>query len=95
MKLPRRSVNDYHDDRDDDTTRPSTTVNDYRCRNNDDAPSSPIRCPLVTAAFVRVREDQVPEYPEHRRPRSPERQGPLQRRPEYDYFQEVDYLDSG
>ena len=28
-----------------------------------------------------------------RRPRSPERQGPPRRRPEYDYFHDVDYLD--
>ena len=48
---------------------------------------------FVLAAFVRVREDQVPEYPDHRRPRSPERQGPPRRRPEYDYFHDVDYLD--
>ena len=29
----------------------------------------------------------------HRRPRSPECQGPPRRRPEYDYFHDVDYLD--
>ena len=42
----------------------------------------------------------MPEYPDAeprhlgpRRPRSPERQGPPRRRPEYDYFHDVDYLD--
>ena len=38
----------------------------------------------------------MPEYTdavEPRRPRSPERQGPARRQPEYDYFHDVDYLD--
>ena len=38
----------------------------------------------------------MPAYPdavEPRRPRRPERQGPPQRRPEYDYFTDGDYFD--
>ena len=31
--------------------------------------------------------------PRPRRPRSPERQGPPRRRPEYDYFHDGDYSD--
>ena len=35
----------------------------------------------------------MPEYPDAVNPRSPERQGPPRRRPEYDYFHDVNYLD--
>ena len=51
--------------------------------------------PFVPAAFVRVREDRcpIPDTVKPRRPRSPVRQGPPPRRPEYDYFHDVDYLD--
>ena len=35
----------------------------------------------------------TPDAVEPRRPRSPERQGPPRRRPKYDYFHDVDYLD--
>ena len=34
-----------------------------------------------------------PDAVNHRRPQSLERQGPQQRRPEYDYFPDIDYLD--
>ena len=49
---------------------------------------------FVSAAFVRVREDgcPIPDHCEPRRTRKPERQGLLRRRPEYDYFHDVDYL---
>ena len=42
-----------------------------------------------------VNSDAV--IPDHRTPltRSPERQGPPRRRPEYDYLHDIDYFDSG
>ena len=50
---------------------------------------------VVTAAFVHVRETRcpTPDHREPRRPRSPERQDPPRRRPEYDYFHDNDYFD--
>ena len=40
-----------------------------------------------------LQPQDLPRCRETRRPRRPERQGPQRRRPEYDYFHDVDYLD--
>ena len=61
-------------------------------------PSSPTRREpdddTTRASPTGTRQDlRSPMSVEPRRPRSPEHQGPQRRRPEYDYFPDVDYLD--
>ena len=64
-------------------------------------PSSSSTTTVDTTSATRRRNAKVylnrnpssSSMPEPRRPRSPERQCSQQRRPEYDYFHDVDYLD--